>query len=90
MANFNPVNNISQDFGLNVLVCLGVSSLAEEADDTIFLLCIALVVAVEASLTDNFCTVFALFGVDWNLEANSTPHQFGQLFVSEMLIYICS
>lgn len=66
MTDFNPVNYIPQYFGLNVLISLGVITLTEEADNSIPLLGSTLVVAIEASLTNNFRTVFALFGVDWN------------------------
>lgn len=66
VSNFYFVNNVLQQFRLNILETFGVSALAKETDYSVPLLHIWLIVPTQTSVTYYFCTVLTLFGVYWN------------------------
>ena len=86
MSDFDPVNNILQYFWLDVSECIRVLALAEEADNSIALLCGSPVISCEARIANYFCAMSTLFRIDGNWQAGSTSHQFSDLFVSKILI----
>lgn len=73
MANFYLINNVLQDFWLNVSESLRILTLAEEADHSISLLCRWAIVACQTTIANYFSTVSALFRVDWNRHTCSAP-----------------
>lgn len=63
MTNFNSVNYILKDFRLNISECIWILTLAEEANDSVPLLCNCAVISSQTAIADNFGTVSALLRV---------------------------
>ena len=86
MCDFNPVNNILQNFWLDTSECIRVFALTEEADNSVALLCCCPVISCEARIANYFCAMSTLFRIDRNLQASSTSHQFSELFISKIFV----
>jgi len=77
VSNFDSIDCITKNLRLNWSVRIWVITFTKAAHNAVFLRSLLTLVLQKTGITNDLCTVFALFRVNWNVKAKWAPHQVG-------------